>query len=123
MDQLLVSLAALIHVYIFSMESLLWGQPKTNKTFRMTAELASHNKDFAFNQGFYNLFLAIAAGVGVLLNFKGSEIVALTLEIYACFSMVGAAMVLLYSKRTMRKAALVQGLPAFLALIFLFIRI
>ena len=59
------ALAALLHVYIFTMESLTWTSPRTRKTFGTTAEEAETTKLLAFNQGFYNLFLAIVAGIGI----------------------------------------------------------
>ena len=50
-------LAALLHVYIFTMESLTWTSPRTRATFGTTPEEAETTKLLAFNQGFYNLFL------------------------------------------------------------------
>jgi putative membrane protein len=61
-------LAGLIHVYIFCLESLLWGKPKTNRVFGVSPEIAEHNRLFAFNQGFYNLFLAVAAIGGLVVG-------------------------------------------------------
>lgn len=111
------SLAALIHVYIFVMESVLWGKPRINKVFGVTAAQAEQNRLFAFNQGFYNLFLAIAAGIGVALGLESP--VGLTLFVYSLASMMLAAVVLLFSNRKLVKAALIQGLPPFLGLLFL----
>src|SRR5262249_14393333 len=59
------ALAALLHVYIFTMESLTWTSPRTRRTFGTTPEEAETTKLLAFNQGFYNLFLAIVAGIGI----------------------------------------------------------
>jgi len=53
------ALAALSHVYIFTMESLTWTSARTRATFGTTAQEAETTKLLAFNQGFYNLFLAI----------------------------------------------------------------
>src|SRR5690242_4483102 len=59
-------LAALLHVYIWTMESLTWRKPATWKRFGVaTQEDAETQALFAFNQGFYNLFLAIIALVGI----------------------------------------------------------
>ena len=58
------ALAALLHVYIFTMESLTWTSRRTRATFGTTAEEAETTKLLAFNQGFYNLFLAIVTGIG-----------------------------------------------------------
>ncbi|HEY6784033.1 MAG TPA: DUF1304 family protein, partial [Gemmatimonadales bacterium] len=52
-------LAGAIHVLIFCMESLWWTAPGVQKRFRQTPEQAQATKLFAFNQGFYNLFLAL----------------------------------------------------------------
>lgn len=119
MSYLFVGIASLIHVYIFVMESILWGTPKVNKTFALTPELAEANRLFAFNQGFYNLFLAIAALNGIMFALGGMEIIGLVLMVYSCLSMVGAAATLICSSRELIRPALIQGLPPFLALIFL----
>lgn len=116
---LLTGLAAIIHIYIFMIESLLWGIPRTNKVFRITPEQADQNRLFAFNQGFYNLFLAIAAATGIALCLSGTITIGFTLMVYANFSMLGAAVVLIYSQRKLIRAALFQGLPPLLALIIL----
>lgn len=55
----LAGLAALIHVYIFYMESIAWTGAKARATFGTTIEEAEATKSLAFNQGFYNLVLAI----------------------------------------------------------------
>ncbi len=49
------ALAALLHVYIFTMESLTWTSARTRAAFGTTAEEAETTKLLAFNQGFYNL--------------------------------------------------------------------
>ncbi len=112
--------AGLIHLYVFSMESLLWGRSSTNRVFGMTKEVAEHNRLFAFNQGFYNLFLAIAALSGVAIGL--SDYVGKTLVAYALFSMMGAGLVLLYSKPKLVRAAMIQALPPFLGLAALAVR-
>ena len=60
------TLACLLHVFIFYMESLAWAGPRARTAFGMTAEQARNTRELAFNQGFYNLFLAVQAGVGAL---------------------------------------------------------
>jgi putative membrane protein len=106
-------IVALIHCYIFVLESLLWNKPKTAKIFGLTPELALANQKFAFNQGFYNLFLSIAIGVGFFIP-EGKILID-----YACFSVLGAALVLYFSGSKMRPA-LIQGMPALLYLVFRF---
>ena len=46
--------AALLHVFIFYMESISWTSEKTRSTFGMSEEAAENTKEMAFNQGFYN---------------------------------------------------------------------
>ncbi len=64
----LAGLAAALHVYIFYMESLAWTKPSTRAVFGTSAEEAESSKELAFNQGFYNLFLAVVTGVGIALT-------------------------------------------------------
>ncbi|MBM4346178.1 MAG: DUF1304 domain-containing protein [Deltaproteobacteria bacterium] len=52
-----LGLVAVLHVYFFVLESVLWGRPRTNKVFGVSAEQAAHAAVFAKNQGVYNLFL------------------------------------------------------------------
>lgn len=103
-------LAALVHVYIFTMESLTWTSPRTRATFGTTAEEAETTKLLALNQGFYNLFLAIVAGVGIAAVALGHQAVGAALIFAGVGSMALAALVLLISARDKARAALVQGL-------------
>lgn len=117
-SQFFVSVAALIHIYIFLMESIWWGKPKTNRAFGVTDLQAEQNRLFAFNQGYYNLFLAIAGLLGVVFIYLDQPIVGSTLMMYSCFSMFGAALVLFYSsKKSLIRPALIQGVPPLLGLI------
>ena len=111
------ALAALMHVYIFMMESLRWERPETRKVFGTTAEQAATTRPLAYNQGFYNLFLAIAVAAGVLLFWWPA--VSATLLIVGLGSMLGAALVLVTNDRSKARAALIQGMFPALALVFL----
>jgi putative membrane protein len=112
-----IGIASLIHVYIFAMESVLWGKPRINKTFRVSPEQAEQTRLFAFNQGFYNLFLAVAGMAGILFSTGTHFEAGMALMAYAALSMVGAAVVLFCSERKLARAALIQGLPPLLGLI------
>lgn len=114
------ALAGVIHLYIFCLESLLWGRPKTNRVFGMSPEGAEHNRLFAFNQGFYNLFLAAAAIGGLFVGVD--DPVGKTLVAYALASMLLAALVLIFSNRKLLRAALIQGAPPLAGLVFLALR-
>lgn len=111
------AISGLIHVYIFLLESWFWGQPKTNRLFGVSAEVAETTRLFAFNQGFYNLFLAIAVLAGVSLAFGPHRLISDTLIVYACLSILGAGIVLYAGNRRLWRAALIQGVPPACALI------
>ena len=110
-------LAAAMHLYIFWMESLRWERPETRKIFGTSPEQAAVTRQLAFNQGFYNLFLALGAAIGVVLFWWPA--VSNTLLVVSLGSMVLAAAVLIASDRSKARAALVQGTFPALGLIFL----
>ena len=115
----LAGLAALLHVYIFVMESVTWTSPRTRATFGLSAQEAEATKQMAYNQGFYNLFLAIITVVGVALLGQ-QEDVGRALALAGTGSMLAAAVVLVTHDRSMARAALVQGtLPALAVLLLL----
>lgn len=116
-------LAAGLHVYIFVMESITWTTPKTRKTFNVQSlEEAKITKQLAYNQGFYNLFLAIGALIGVLMvGFSisyGSVIVGWTLLFMACGSMLLAALVLAQTGGKSIRSGIIQGTTPLLAILF-----
>ncbi|WP_141824272.1 DUF1304 domain-containing protein [Humibacillus xanthopallidus] len=105
-----VGLAALLHVYIFWMESIAWTRPEVWKRFSVADQAtADVTRPMAYNQGFYNLFLALGAGLGLVLWWTGHETAGRTLVLFATGSMVAAATVLLASGRHYLRAALTQG--------------
>ena len=117
----LAGIAALIHVYIFYLESFAWTDRKTLATFGMTAQEAEAMRPMALNQGFYNLFLAIVTAVGIVLAAAGSTAVGAALVFAGAGSMAAAALVLVVSDPSKRGAALKQGLVPLLGVIALVI--
>ena len=113
------ALAALLHVYIFTMESLTWTSPRTRATFGTTSEEAETTKLLAFNQGFYNLFLAIVAGIGIAAVAMGHRAVGAALVFAGVGSMAVAAVVLLLSAPDKARAALTQGTFPVIAIVLL----
>ncbi|MGC0368534.1 MULTISPECIES: DUF1304 domain-containing protein [unclassified Microbacterium] len=105
-------LAALLHVYIFVLESVRWSHPSVWRIFGLTSqEAADTTKPMAYNQGFYNLFLAIGAAVGVVLwavNGVG-DVAGRTLLLFSLGSMLAAALVLITSGRKYLRPATIQG--------------
>ena len=112
-------LAALVHVYIFVMESLTWTSARTRATFGITEEQAQATKELAFNQGFYNLFLAIITGVGVVAVFAGHRNCGAALLFAGVGSMLAAAVVLLASSPDKARAAITQGIFPLIAIVLL----
>jgi len=116
----LVGIAALMHVYIFAMESLQWTKPAIWKRFGLTSQAdAETTKPLAFNQGFYNLFLAIGVGTGLVLLAAGVVEVGLGMIFLAAGSMVAAALVLVLSSPKLARAAAIQGTAPLVGIIFL----
>lgn len=102
-------LAALLHVYIWWLESMAWTSGAARAVFGTTREEAEATKQMAFNQGFYNLFLAVLVFLGVALHVAGHESVGTTLVLAGVGSMLAAALVLLLSSPAHRQAAIKQG--------------
>ncbi|BDV29643.1 DUF1304 domain-containing protein [Microbacterium terricola] len=121
------ALAALLHVYIFLMESVQWTQPRVWKRFGVADQAAADTiKPMAYNQGFYNLFLAIGAIIGIALFWAGepstiADVAGRTLVLYSLGSMAAAALVLVSGGTRYLRPALVQGtLPLIGFVLFLF---
>ncbi|MCV7278695.1 DUF1304 domain-containing protein [Mycolicibacterium flavescens] len=113
------ALAALLHVYIWVMESFTWTSPRTRATFGLTEEQALATKELAFNQGFYNLFLAIVTAAGIVIGGLGYNYVGIALIFAGVGSMLAAAVVLLVSSPDKARAAVVQGVFPLIAVVLL----
>jgi putative membrane protein len=110
-------LAALVHVYIFWLEALVF-ETTGRKAFGVSEQDAAIMKPWAYNQGFYNLFLAIgtAVGVGIL---GANRNAGVALIIFGIGSMFTAALVLITSDPAKARGAVVQGLFPSIGLIAL----
>ena len=101
------ALAALVHVYIFWIETV--GFPNVGRRiFGLSAEQAAQMRPWAWNQGFYNLFLALGTAAGVALAGTDRH-ASVALVVAGTGSMLGAAVVLVADDRTRARAAIVQG--------------
>jgi putative membrane protein len=115
-----VGLAALLHVYIFVMESVQWTKPATWKRFGVKSQAdADVTKPMALNQGFYNLFLALGVLTGLVLLASGAPQVGLGMIFLGAGSMVAAALVLVLSSPKLARAAAIQGTLPLIGIIFL----
>ena len=117
----LAGLAALLHVYIFWLESFAWTAARGRATFGTSQAEAEATKELAYNQGFYNLFLAVVTIVGIALFARCCDDAGYALVIAGTGSMVAAGLVLLQSSPDKARAAFTQlTLPA-LALLALLV--
>jgi putative membrane protein len=121
------ALAALLHVYIFVMESVQWSRPGIWKRFGVPDQrTADATKPMAYNQGFYNLFLAIGAILGIVLFWAAGaeapgDVAGRTLMLFTLGCMAAAALVLLTTGMRYLRPALIQGtlpLIGFVLLLF-----
>jgi len=111
-------LAALLHVYFFFLESVAFRKPFAHRTFGVSDPAEVELLAFPMlNQGFYNLFLAIGTGVGVVGVARDWEPQGSTLVVFGCLFMIGAALVLVVARPRMARAAAIQGVLPLLALL------
>lgn len=110
-------LAAFVHVYIFAMESLWFMRPAIWSRFGLaSADEARVVRSFAYNQGWYNLFLALGVAVGLALIAGGATDAGRAIVIFACASMVAAGIVLAQHNRAFLRAAAIQAVPPAVAI-------
>ncbi len=115
-----VAIAAAIHIYIFVLESVRWSLPATWRVFGVKTQAdADTVRPMAFNQGFYNLFLAIGVVAGLLLIATTHTSAGIAVTLFAASSMVAAALVLLISSPNLARAAAIQGAAPLVGVILL----
>lgn len=113
------ALAALVHVYIWVLESFLWTMPRTRAVFGTSEEEAQTTKLLALNQGFYNLFLAAITTAGIVTFVVGCTSVGSALMFAGTGSMALAAIVLAVSSPDKARSALLQGVLPVIAVVLL----
>ena len=113
---ILIGIVALLHLYFLWLEMFVWTT-KAKKVFRnFPKELFEPTKAMAANQGLYNGFLA----AGLLWSFFIEDPVwklNVSLFFLACVLLAGVYGAFTVSK----KIFFVQGLPALIALVLLFV--
>lgn len=112
-----IFITAVLHCLFFKLESIDFMKTSVLKKFGLTKEEGIIVKIWAFNQGFYNLFLALGLFFSLfLLNTNQSE-KGILLSSFILLTIISAGVVLLYSSPKSYPAALLQSLPALTALI------
>lgn len=111
-------IAAGLHVLFFILESVTFTNPRVAARFGLTTpEQVAAVRPMAFNQGFYNLFLAVGVVGGLSLVAAGSVEAGRAIVLFACASMTAAGMVLFATSPRFARSALIQGLPPLLAIV------
>ncbi|RUR01101.1 DUF1304 domain-containing protein [Labedella endophytica] len=116
--------AAALHVLIFYWESVAWTRPNVWRRFGLTSqEDAETTRTLAYNQGFYNLFLAIGTILGVILYAVGLVGAGLAIGLFSVSSMLLAALVLVSSGKGRIKSALVQAFFPLITIVLVIIEV
>ena len=109
-----VTLLALIHVYILVLEMFLWDKPAGLRAFGLSQQQASATKVLGANQGLYNGFLAAGLLWGLWLGDEGFGVKVFFLLCIWIAGLYGAA-------TSARKILFVQTVPATVGLVLLFL--
>lgn len=121
--QIAAGVAGLLHVVFFVFESVLFKQAKIQRRFHVEPGAAEAVRPWAFNQGFYNLFLALGCFVG-LAAMHATFLDAATARacvMFPCVCMAGAGLVLIATDRRMARPASMQFLPPAIAIVSIFV--
>ena len=105
--KIFAGLAGVLHLLFFLMESILFKRPDVQQRFGLSPEEAKAAGIWAFNQGFYNLFLAAGLFTGIILAHTAYDREGLALVVFVCATMVGAGLVLAFSEPKLVSAACV----------------
>src|SRR3954470_18600217 len=117
---ILIAAAAVVHLGFFAMESVLWSSPAVWRRFGVSTQRdADAVRPMAYNQGFYNLFLAGGAIVGLVLYWTTLRDVGFGIVFFSGACMVLAGVVLLTTGRSYVRAALLQSVLPLAGLVLL----
>lgn len=110
--------AAVVHMVFFVAESILFQRKGGHKVFKIKETDHEVVKIWAFNQGFYNLFLSVGMLLGLYFVLQLKVLLAGAMTGFCGVSMVSAGIVLWFSAPHLRLAALIQLTPPLLGLLF-----
>jgi putative membrane protein len=119
--QIFAVIAALFHVFAFGLESVFFSRPAAQRLLLGRTETHSGVRLWAFNQGFYNLFLAAGPVAGLIAYHSGGVEAGRALVIYGCAFMAACGVVLFVSDRRLWRGMLGQSVPPLIALIALLV--
>ena len=116
--QIAALVGAALHVLFFVLESVTFSQPTVAARFGLTTpEQIAAVRPMAFNQGFYNLFLAVGIVGGLVMAATDHAEAGHAIVLFACSCMVGAGVVLLATNRRFARSAAIQAVPPLVAIL------
>lgn len=112
--QALAVVAALMHLWIFTMESFRFRRPDVHAMFQVRAADLDAVRPWAFHQGCYNAFLALQTLAGLAAVHLGDASAGRALVLAASASMLAASLALIAfdPRRSRVKGLIGQGAPA-----------
>ena len=110
----LITVVALIHLYILVLEMFLWNTKTGHKAFTLRPDFARDTRVLAATQGLYNGFLAAGLLWSLWLGENGIQVAIFFLTCVLIAGLFGAA-------TASRKILYVQAIPALAALLALLI--
>jgi len=119
MAKIFIGLTGILHILFFKMESLDFMKPEVFERFGLTLEGASYVRIWAFNQGFYNLFLALGLFYALYLISTNRRVRGEAISYFILCTVIGAGTVLALSTPDKMLAGCIQAFPALLGMIFL----
>jgi putative membrane protein len=115
---ILVALAAAVHLAVFGAQTVAFSSPAVWRRYGMATQAeADAARPIAYTQGFYSLFLAGGAVVGLVLYWTTLRHVGFGLIFFVCTCMVLAAVVQLTVGGRKPTGPLLQGIPPLVALV------
>ena len=110
-------MAVVIHGYLFVLAALRFDAPVARGVFRITSEeQAQAARPWAYQYGFFHLFLAVVVAAGVVILLWGSRGVGVTVIVVGAALMVATAVLHGAVDRSLRLAAAAQCLAPLLAI-------
>src|SRR5690625_3700991 len=104
----LTGVAALIHAYIFDLETIAWTRKRARATLGPSEEQPASTDELAFKHGCADLFLALSVAAGLFFWGFGAHTVGSTLIFVVAGAMVAASVVVSIFSADKRPAAFKQ---------------
>jgi len=119
--QLFALVTALMHLWIFTMESVRFRRPEVHAMFEVRSADLDIVRPWAFHQGCYNALLALQVLAGLAAAHSGAIVAGQALVLAASVSMLAASVALIAfdPHRARIKGLIGQGSPALATLIAL----